>query len=110
MTLGEREEALGQVWHVPSAPTLTTRQFVALVAQEAGQATQLRVVPSWVIRLLGLVNPTLRAVAEQLYQSERPFIVDHTRFERAFGADPTPHSEAIRQTLAWYRAVARDSR
>ena len=108
VTLGERAEALGQVWHVPSAAPLTTRQFVELVAQEAGQAARLRVAPSWAIRLLGLVHPTLRAVAEQLYQSERSFIVDHTKFARAFGAEPTPHPEAIRQTLAWYRAVARE--
>ena len=32
VTLGEREEALGKVWHIPSAETMTTRQFITLVA------------------------------------------------------------------------------
>ena len=67
VTLGERDEALGEVWHVPSAETLSLRQFVGLVAAQAGQRALLQVTPSWMIRFLALFNPTLRAVAEQRY-------------------------------------------
>src|SRR5262245_22070835 len=102
--LGERDEALGEVWHVPSAPTITTRQFIELIAEQAGYRVGVRVTPSWIIRALGRVNPTMRAVAEQLYQSEDTFVVDHGKFARAFGADPTPHAEAIQRTLEWFRS------
>jgi nucleoside-diphosphate-sugar epimerase len=105
VTLGERDEALGEVWHVPSAQTLSLRQFVGLVAAQAGQRARVQVAPSWIIRFLALFNPTLRAVAEQRYQSERPWVVDHTKFAGAFGAHPTPHPEAIARTLAWYRTA-----
>ena len=54
---------------------------------------------------LALGNPTMRAVKERLYQTERPFVVDHGKFERAFGATPTPHPEAIQRTLAWHRSL-----
>ena len=101
--LGERDEALGEVWHVPSAPTITTRQFVELIAGQAGYRAGVQVTPSWIIRALGVVNPTMRAVAEQLYQSEQAFVVDHGKFARAFGAEPTPHAEAIQRTLEWFR-------
>jgi hypothetical protein len=47
----------------------------------------------------------MRAVKERLYQTERPFVVDHGKYERAFGATSTPHPEAIQQTLEWYRAL-----
>ncbi len=97
-------EALGEVLHVPSGPTITTRQFVELIAEQAGYRVGVRVTPSWIIRALGLVNPTMRAVAEQLYQSEHAFVVDHGKFARAFGAEPTPHAEAIRRTLEWFRS------
>jgi hypothetical protein len=35
-------------------------------------------------------------------QLERPFVVDHSKFAKAFGAQVTPHPDAIRITLAWF--------
>jgi nucleoside-diphosphate-sugar epimerase len=102
VTLGAREEALGEVWHVPSAPTLSTREFVRLVFAE-GREPRLRVMPRALLVLLATVNPTLRAVREVAYQLEQPFVLDHSKFAGAFGAQPTPHAEAIRATVGWYR-------
>jgi len=38
------------------------------------------------IRALGLFNPMMREVAEMLYAWEHAFVVDHSKFERAFGS------------------------
>lgn len=103
VTLGEREEALGEVWHVPNDEAVTTRRFVEMVFEEAGSAPRLRVAPRWLLALVGLFNPTLRALREQDYQSERPWVVDSSRFERAFGWSATPLPAAIRATLEWFR-------
>ena len=110
VVLGEREEAQGDVWHVPSAPTISTRQFVELIAAQAGYRVGIQRTPGWIVRALGMVNPTLRILAEQLYQSERPFVVDHGKFGRAFELAPTPHAEAIRRTLDWCRSLPARSR
>jgi nucleoside-diphosphate-sugar epimerase len=104
VTLGTHDEALGQVWHVPSAETLTPRQFVTLVFEVAGRPMRVRVLPDALLGILGLINPTLRAVREQLYQLRRPFVVDHAKFARSFGAEVTPHPDAIRATLDWFAA------
>ena len=106
VTLGEREEALGEVWHVPSAETLTTRRFVEMVYEEAGRAPKLRAAPGLGIRFLARFNANMREIKEILYEFEEPFVVDHSKYERAFGADATPHREAIRRTLEWYRRNA----
>ena len=103
VTLGEREEALGEVWHVPNSETVAMRRFVEMVFQEAGHPPRLRAAPSWGIGLGGLFSPTLRTVREQLYQSERPWVVESTKFERAFGWQATPLPEAIRATIAWFK-------
>jgi nucleoside-diphosphate-sugar epimerase len=103
VTLGEHDEALGQVWQVPSAETVTTRAFIALVFEELGKPAKIQAVPRWMVTLLGILDPTIRELPEILYQSEKPFVVDHSKYERAFGAGTTPHREAIRQTLDWYR-------
>jgi nucleoside-diphosphate-sugar epimerase len=102
VTLGTHDEALGEVWHVPSAETISTRQFARLVFEGAGKQPKLRVVPSAFLAALALFSPTLRAVREQQYQREAPWIVDHSKFARAFGAAVTPHQEAIAATLAWF--------
>jgi nucleoside-diphosphate-sugar epimerase len=103
VTLGAEEAALGEAWHVPNPETLSTREFVRLVFELAGTDAGIRTVPSWLFRVVAQFNPTLREVRELLYEFEEPFVVDHSKYEVAFGAEPTPHREAIRATLAWYR-------
>lgn len=103
VTLGEREEALGNVWHVPNAETVTTRLFVEMVFAELGRPPRLRAAPRWGLVLAGLFNPTVRAVREQLYQSERPWLVDSGRFEQTFGWRATLLQEAIHATVVWFR-------
>ena len=106
VTLGAQDAALGQVWHLPSAETLTSREFVRLVFEAAGHPMKLGVMPSPLLTLAALFSPTLRAVREQQYQRTGPWIVDHSKFARAFGADVTLHPEAISRTLAWWKAEA----
>lgn len=103
ITLGERDEALGKTWHVPNPETVTTRRFVELVYEAAGSPLKLQAAPRILLTLLGLFDPGIREVKEMLYEFEEPFVVDHSKFDRAFGAQPTPLAEAIRQTVAWYR-------
>lgn len=103
ITLGSREESLGEVWHVPSAQTVPLRRFVELIAEQSGGPSKVQPTPSWMLALIGLFKPDVRAVREVLYQSEELWVVDHSKFQRAFGADPTPHPEAIKATLGWFR-------
>jgi nucleoside-diphosphate-sugar epimerase len=52
---------------------------------------------------LGLFNPAIRETIEMLYEFEERFVVDDSRFERAFGEHATPLREAIKRTVRWYR-------
>lgn len=60
--------------------------------------------PSPLLTVAALFSGTLRAVKEQQYQREHAWVVDHSKYARAFGADVTSHGEAIRLTLAWWQA------
>jgi nucleoside-diphosphate-sugar epimerase len=55
-------------------------------------------------RAVSTVSRELRELRETSYQFEEPFVVDHSKFEAAFGADPTSHETAIDRTLDWYRS------
>ena len=103
MVLGERDEALGAVWHIPAAEPVTGRQFVDLVSAEVGRPVRVSAIPSGVVRGLKPFVPLARQGAEMIYQFEQAFVVDATRFRTAFGDLATAHPEGIRRTVAWYR-------
>jgi nucleoside-diphosphate-sugar epimerase len=102
--LGEREEALGQAWHLPSPETLTTREFVEMIFEEAGKPARVQAAPKILLRAMGLINPGIRETIEMLYEFEEPFVVDHSKFEQAFGEHATSLKEAIGDTVRWYRS------
>jgi nucleoside-diphosphate-sugar epimerase len=102
--LGERDEADGQVWHLPAAEPLTGRQFLELLFEEAGRSPKIGVASRAVIRIGGLFNPLLRELNETLYQFERPFVSDASKFQAAYGPfEPTPHRAAASLTVDWFR-------
>jgi nucleoside-diphosphate-sugar epimerase len=104
VTLAEHDDALGEVWHIPSAETVTTRRFVEMVFAKLQRPAKLNPAPKLAITLLALFVPAMAAVKETTYQTEHPWVVDHTKFSRSFGSKPTPHEQAISQTLDWFRS------
>jgi len=103
--LGKRDEAPGQAWHVPSdRPQITQRQFAELIYRETGHPVKASAVSKPMMALAGLFIPGARESVEMMYEFEKPFVVDSSKFERAFGMKATPIEEAIKATVAWYRA------
>jgi nucleoside-diphosphate-sugar epimerase len=103
VTLGERDEALGRAWHLPSAQTITTRQFIEMIFAETGYPARVQAIPNLLLKTLAVFNPMMREVAEMLYEFEEPFIVDDTRFVQSFGNNATPLHDAISATVEWFR-------
>ncbi|HEX9134665.1 MAG TPA: NAD-dependent epimerase/dehydratase family protein [Ktedonobacteraceae bacterium] len=106
IVLGTHEEALGQVWHIPTPQALTGRQYIALAAELAGVPAKPLAVPALMLRGLGLTNAVLRESVEMLYEFNEPYLFDGSKYTRTFGGTPTSHQEALRQTVAWYRNQA----
>jgi len=102
--LGETPQAAGQVWHVPSAETLSTHEFVQRAALLAGVEAKLSAMPSGMMNMLSLFVPILKELKEVRYQFEQPFIIDGSKAEDQLGFTPTPLNEALTKTIAWYRA------
>lgn len=106
--LGERDDADGQVWHLPTDEPLTGRGFVALVAEALGRPLTPTATTAGMVRFAGLFVPMIREVGDVMYQWTEPFVSDASRFDRAFGPfEVTPNAEAIRRTVEWYRSRER---
>jgi len=103
--LGEREEADGQVWHVPNdSPRVTQREMVEMIAREMGIKPKMNVMGKSMMWVGGLFIPEAREVVEMMYEFEQPFIVDSSKFEDTFDMKATPIREAIKETVAWYKS------
>ncbi len=107
-TLGERDEALGRQWHLPVAPTVSTRAIHEMIGAAIGQPLGTMNIPSVdAAHAMGVFDDTLAyEYAELFYQYTEPQIVDSGAFERAFGQHATPVDAALRDTIAWYRTQA----
>lgn len=103
--LGEREEALGRAWHVPNAePEITTREMIQRIAAEIGVPAKIEAMPNWMFEIISRLHPMLKEFRELRYEFEEDYILDHSDFLKAFGNIATPTNEAIKRTVAWYKA------
>ena len=115
--LGASDVALGQIYHVPNAPTMTTRAILGELFALLGTPAKMSGMGKLMMRLGGIVIPGARETVEMMYEFDRPFIVDHTKYARAFGGGTddlagaiTPFREGLRRTLDWYRAHPQQAR
>ena len=102
-TLGTDPRAIGEVWHLPGPETVTTRALLDLVAVEVGHPVAVRGLSKLALRGLGLINPTIRELAEMTYQFDQPFVLDTRKYDSTFGNTGTRLPEAVAATVAWYR-------
>jgi hypothetical protein len=102
-SLGSLEEADGQVWHLPAGtPNRPAVSDPGMRDSRARAEGGFR--PRPIIRLVGVFNPVVWELNETLYQFERDFVSDASKFLGAFGPfEPTPHREAVQRTVEWFR-------
>ncbi len=102
VTLGEHPEGDGQAWHLPVSPALSGAEWSERTAAIVGRPVRPSRVTRPMLLGLGLFMPLLRELRETLYQWERPWVVDDSKFRTAFDVGATDADEAIRRSLDWF--------
>lgn len=98
--LGNAKDVWGQVWHLPTAlDPLTGLEWMENIAAEMGAKCKYNVSGKGLLKLMGWFMPTLRELPEMLYQYDRDYILDSSKFERRFNFEPTPYVKGIRETV-----------
>lgn len=100
------DDAFGQAWHVPCAPTRSGRQVLALGAAALGAPMRVRNTPFWAMRALGLVNPLIGEFVEMRFQWDRHYRVDSSKFASRFWGDATPFEEGVARAALSFRGRA----
>lgn len=96
-------DAYGQAWHVPDAPTRTLRDLMVQAAQLIGVKPRVTALSPIVSNILSLFRSDVRELKEMRFQWDRPYIVDSTKFSRRFWGDPTPFEMGLQATIEFYK-------
>ncbi|MEM7029573.1 MAG: GDP-mannose 4,6-dehydratase [Chloroflexota bacterium] len=102
--LAENDDTFGQVWHIPTPKAISTRQMLEMIYTEAGHPLKVQVAPKWLLRILGLFNPDAAEMVEMVYEFDRPFIIDDSKFRNRFGWEATDLDCVIQETVSWFKA------
>lgn len=97
--LGNTESAFNQVWHLPTAAPLTGKLWIEKVAKELAVEPKTQVASKSIIQFMGIFNPIMKEFIEMLYQWDRDYNFDSSKFETVFKIKPTPVDEAIKQII-----------
>jgi nucleoside-diphosphate-sugar epimerase len=101
--LSQHEEAFNKTWILPSVmPALTGRQFITIAAKYMQGKDKVQVLPGWLIGAIGLFQPVMKEMHEMLYQDKYGYVLDSSKFEKAFNFIPVTYEEGIKATAEWY--------
>jgi nucleoside-diphosphate-sugar epimerase len=105
--LVEEPAADGHVWVLPAAPPITQGDLLDLLARVLDRPLRPSRISPAMLWVAGLVDVRLREAREVVAQFDRPYVVDASAFEAAFGPiETTPHEQALRATVAALRSEA----
>ena len=104
------DSAFGQAWHMPCAPTRTTRDILQIAADTLDVKLRISAMPAWMLGPSAMFSPFLRELKEMRFQWDRPYQVDASRFKAAFWSDVTPFETGVPETARAFRAELKRKR
>ncbi len=98
--LGNTPEAFNQIWNLPTdTQKITGEEWINLFANTIGVKNNYTVLPSWLVKTLGLFIPIMKEIADMNYQYDRDYYFDSTKFNDYFNFTPTSNAIAVKQAI-----------
>ena len=98
--LGNTIDAYNQVWHLPTASNpLTGKELIDFIAGEFGVKPKVQKLSRFMVSILGIFIPIMKELVEMMYQYDRDYVFDSTKFEKRFNFTPTSYSDGIREVI-----------
>lgn len=85
-----------QVWHLPTAPSLTGKEFIQLAANVFNTKPDYIQVKKLLLNTMGLFNKMIQETAEMYYQYQYDYIFSSEKFEKTYNMQPTSYEDGIR--------------
>ena len=94
--LGQNPTSDNQVWHMPTAPPLTGKQFIQIAAGIYGVQPKHFALKKWMMQVFGLFNKPVAEIVEMYYQYDHDYLFNSDKFENVFRAKPTSYADGIK--------------
>jgi nucleoside-diphosphate-sugar epimerase len=98
--LANTATAFNQVWHLPTDKnTLTGKEIIALFTKEMKVEDKVQIMPMWLLKILGIFIPFMKELPEMMYQYDRDYFFDSSKFDKSFEFRTTTYQEGVKQTI-----------
>ena len=95
--LAQDSHSDNQVWHVPTAPSLTGKEFIQLAARIFDAKPSYTQVNKFLLNTMGLFNKLIKETVEMYYQYQHDYMFSSEKFEKNYGVRPTSYVDGIRE-------------
>ena len=98
--LGNSDKSYNQVWHLPTASNpLTGQEWIDAIAKEMGKEPKSLVLSMFLLKILSLFVPVMKELKEMVYQYDREYVFDSSKFDEEFDFIPTTYEEGIKEIV-----------
>lgn len=93
--LGQDPDSGNQIWHLPTPPAITGKQFLDIAARVYKVEPKYTSVNKVMLWMFGLFKKVVMGTVEMYYQYDHDYIFDSSKFEKAFNFKPTSYEDGI---------------
>jgi nucleoside-diphosphate-sugar epimerase len=97
--LGNTNSAYNQVWHLPTDKAYTANELVQKISAITDKPAKLQVASRKFISMLKWFIPALKESEELLYQFDRDYVFNSSKFQNAFDIKPTPIQKGLEEMI-----------
>jgi nucleoside-diphosphate-sugar epimerase len=102
--LAKSNDSLNQTWHLPTfGPAIDGQTFIEMAAKEFGLPSKYSVMPTMMVKMVGLFSKTVSEIYEMLYQNKFAYHFDSSKFNNRFNYNPKTYTDGIRETIEFLR-------
>lgn len=95
--LGNTHDAYNTTWHLPTDKSkLTGKDYIDLFSSAMKVPDKVKTVPLWMFKAIGLFVPIMRELTEMMYQYDRDYFFDSSKFDKRFNFRTTSYQEGVK--------------
>jgi len=94
-------DALFKVWHVPHAGEVSLEKLVEHGAAAANSQSKAIKMPRPLHAMKSLLSPAFAEIEDMQYAFDNAINVATSEFDKHFKFEPTPHDQAMIETMSW---------